>query len=156
MSIFSKLMFWKHDNLELPKYPASPTYDSYTRDRMGVDQGMNKFDSSLGLQKDPLQMNDSLGNYSNTGLEMNQDTGLGDSFEQQSNQTSFTKFRQTGLGQQVNVQTEEMNMAKNIEILTAKIETIKSMLDFLGHKIDKIEKIAEGEQQKPVSKRYQW
>jgi hypothetical protein len=121
---------------------------------------MNRFDSSLGTNKDPLQMADPLGKYSD-GLDMdNQNNSLGDNFDQQANSgslmNSFSKLRQTGLGKQVNQQTEEMTMAKNIEIITAKIETIKSMLDFLGHKIDKIEKIAEGEQQKPVSKRYQW
>ena len=158
MSFASKLMFWKHDNLDIPKFNASPNYDGYSPDKTGFDKRFNSMDRSLGLNKDPLQMNDPLA-YPKTGLEdLNQSEDFGSVMEQPSLNTqsnSFTKFRQSGLGQMQQQPSEDMSLSKNIEILTAKVETIKSMLDFLSHKIDKIEKIAEGEQQKPVSKRYQ-
>lgn len=161
MGILNKMMFWKHDDLELPKFNTNPNYDGYSPDRTGVQQGISSRDNTLGLSKDPLQMNDPLGNYPKTGIDNIDNTSpddYGTNITEQplnSSQSNFNKFRQTGLGQ-TETSSDPTALSKNIEILTAKIETIKSMLDYLGHKIDKIEKIAEGEQQKPATRRYQW
>ena len=39
-----------------------------------------------------------------------------------------------------------LTLSKNIEIVSSKIDTIKALLDNLSNRIEKIERIAEGEQ----------
>jgi hypothetical protein len=155
MSFLNKIMFWKKDSLDIPEFKQKPSYDGYSQDRTGFNQDLSSR-SDIGLDKEPWQSQDSF-QYPKTGLESTD--GFGNSFEPEHQGTlnqpaSFTKLNQAHNSQQP---VDEMDsIAKNIEIINAKIETVKSMLDFINHKVDKIEKIAEGEQQKTVSKRYQW
>ncbi len=53
--------------------------------------------------------------------------------------SAFGKLEQT---------SDTAHLSKNIEIISSKVDTLKAILDNLTNKIEKIEKIAEGEEEK--------
>ena len=143
MGIFN---FWKHES----KVPSPEITEK------GHDLGLEK--DNLGL-KEPSALSDTTGlgevgkskeGLSNKfgppapgmppgGLEPVEETPV-------SQPSAFSKLEQKQ-------QTNDINLSKNIEIISSKIDTIKAMLDNLTNKIEKIEKIAEGEEE---NKEHTW
>ena len=147
MGILGKLAFWKHED-SLPR-PES------------LDTGYNP-----DLGKDSLGLNDQtgLGNIGQQGLDNagmgsnfpSQNTGLGSSpnLNQPSNlepieEAPFSQPSAFGrLKKGLSKNQSDNNLSTNLELVSSKLDTLKAMLDTLSHKIDKIEKIAEAEEEK--------
>ncbi|TKJ17756.1 hypothetical protein CEE44_04455 [Candidatus Woesearchaeota archaeon B3_Woes] len=61
------------------------------------------------------------------------------------------------MNQQQPVQGNDINsLSQNVQIISSKVDTIKAVLDNLSHKIEKIEQIAEGEQEPPQQQQRGW
>jgi len=143
MGVLDKLAFWKHkeDNLSVPDVAS-----------YGTNLGLNKgaMDSSLGINQDPLQgAGFDLSRYTQNELgqqeqqDMNQPS-LGE-FQNPSQSSSFSKLNQAR-PQQMQQGNDPYSISKNIEVLSARMDTIKAMLDNLTEKVNKIEEMAEAEQ----------
>lgn len=66
-------------------------------------------------------------------------------------------FQQLNQGQTPQQPTEDIStLAQNMQIISSKMDTIKAVLDNLSHKIEKIEQIAEGEQEPPQQQQKGW
>jgi hypothetical protein len=155
MSIFDKLAFWKHDP-SLDK-PISLGNNGLSNDDTGLtdeDLGlgdrtglgdMGKQESLSGLDRTPgIGKRDSTSHIK----------GLGSHFEpvkenKYEQPDAFNKLDQT-----VNQPGNVNNNSPKMEIIESKIDTVKAMLENLTHKINKIEKIAEGEEEQKGSGRW--
>ena len=132
MGILGKLAFWKHEKAPGPE----PSMD------LGADLNLG---STTGMPSD-------IGQQPNLGLEMGPQTGLESGFTAPPQPEPFTDAPASQpnamsqmRGQQKNEEVE--NLAKNVELITAKVDTIRVILDQLSHKINNIEKIAMAEEE---------
>ena len=62
--------------------------------------------------------------------------------------SSFNELNKTKSDSDLNT------LSKNIEIISSKVDTLKAILDSLSQKIEKIEKIAEGEKEEKPKRSY--
>lgn len=126
MGFFSKLAFWKKkDDI----------------DDLGKD---------LGLDKD-------------IGLEMGQgpspDLGMGMDMQQQSFQ-KYPSFQQSSSFpsqpsfQQPSISNDSYIAAKNLEVISSKLDALKASMDSMSQRVANIEAIARGEQEDTRRKRY--
>ena len=66
-------------------------------------------------------------------------------------------FQQVNQGQTLQKPSGNVpSLEQNMQIISSKMDTIKAVLDNLSHKIEKIEQIAEGEQQPPQQQQRGW
>jgi len=124
-----KLAFWKKDpEIDAPIAPP----EQGLGDRTGL--------GNIGQGFDNTGLNQAQGPGTNVpqGLEPIEETPA-------SQPSAFSKSNQP----------QPDNLAKNIEIISSKVDTIKAVLDNLAQKIDKIEKIAEGEQEE-IKREARW
>jgi hypothetical protein len=149
MGILGKIAFWKHDTTPSPGTTAPD---------LGISQDRTGIQSESGFPGEIGQNPDLLGQSMNTGIE----PGMAQQgFTQPSELPKLEPIEETPASQpasfgQLN-QTKQPQgtnnietLSKNVEIISSKMDTIKAILDNLSHKIEKIEKIAEGEEQKPA------
>lgn len=163
MGILNKLTFWKKDDLipgpsdmgaqdiDLGDTTGlnSPTGYSPNKDGLGGNVGLN---NPTGYSPNQTGLSNSLNNpngnnFGNTGMDgagFNAESGnpsLSSKFEPvEEKPSSFNNINQNMMPPE-----DLSTLSKNIEIISSKVDTIKAILDNLSHKIDKIEKIAEAE-----------
>jgi hypothetical protein len=155
MSIFGKIAFWKHDTIPSP---------SNTAPDMGINQDRTGIQSESGFPDEIGQNSDSFEQSMNTGIEPSMpQQGFGQPSQLQklepleetpaSQPSAFSQLNQNNPSQSTNnIET----LSKNVEIISSKMDTIKAILDNLSHKIERIEKIADGEKEKPAQQYGGW
>jgi len=143
MGVFDKLAFWKRkDELAVPDVASYGT-------NLGLSNP-NSMESSLGLNQDPLQRSGfDLSRYTQNELGQQEQQGEQPSlneFQAPNQVSSFSKLNQIRPQQQMQPGNDAYSISKNIEVLSARMDTIKAMLDNLTEKVNKIEEMAEAEQ----------
>ena len=144
MGIFDKLAFWKHEEVSPPKpfgletgfkdVTGIETQPGFSQDSAGLgDIGKRDFGTPLG-----------------SGFGGFQQSNLQGELEQESAVSQPSSFGRLNQARQPDLNT----LAKNVEIISSKVDTIRAILDNLTQKIEKIERIAEGEQQEKPQARY--
>ena len=138
MSIFNRFGFGK--NKEIP----SPENDNFGEMNFRNDfPPKDNFNDQTGLGQ--------IGNQpDNLGLPS---SSPGPQFEQipdtpPSQPSSFNELNKTKSDSDLNT------LSKNIEVISSKVDTLKAILDNLSYKIEKIEKIAEGEKEEEPKRSY--
>ena len=144
MGLLNKIPYFKSKEIPIPE-----------KDSLGGNM-------SLGSQ-DPLSDQTGLGDIGNQadrlGLPPKNSHGLqtsspGPQFEpvqegSASEPSSFNELHKKPM------QAPSEDLSQKIEVISSKVDTIKAILDNLSHKIEKIEKIAEGEEEEP-KRNYGW
>ena len=150
MGIFDKLTFWKHDTT--PSSTPPPDL-GIGQDRTGL-RSESGFPDEIGQSQDPFK--------DTTGLPtMDQPNP---SFGQPAKLPTLEPIEETPASQpsafgQLNEikNPPKINQgSKDLEIIDSKVDTIKAMLENLTHKVEKIERIAEGEEKTPAKKYGGW
>jgi hypothetical protein len=157
LTIFGKLAFWKHkDELSVPDIAKYQT-------NLGLGNP-SQMDNSLGLNQDVLQRPGfDVNRYTEPGFgqePMPQESGAQQNYQDfqgtPSQPSSFSKLGQARPAQQMQQAPDIYSLSKDIELLSSKIETVKAMLDHLSEKIEKIERIAEGEKETTTKRYNRW
>jgi len=142
MSLLNKIPFFKHKEVPIPE-----------QDSLGGNMGLGSQDS--------LSDQTGLGNVGDQadriGLPSSQSSSPGPQFEPvqeslASQPSSFNEMHQKSLSKNDDLQA----LSKNVEVISSKVDTIKAILDNLSQKIEKIEKIAEGEKEEPQKGYGRW
>ena len=172
MGFLDKIAFWKQDTVPGPS--ATSGFEAESDPAAGHNLGLDNDNTGLGSNTglgDGLGGGDNLNLGNNDGLGQRLDSqqppqgglpgssgNMGqpmhvpkDNLEEGSldNPSAFDKF-QNKTNQTMQPQMKQgddmLTLSKNIEIVSSKIDTIKALLDNLSNRIEKIERIAEGEQ----------
>ena len=135
MSIFGKIAFWKHDTTPSPSTPPD----------MGIGQDRTGLRSETNFPDEIGQDTTGLPNMERPNPSFNQPTQLPKLEPIEETPPS----QPSAFGRLNEIRGPQQTSSKDLEIINSKVDTIKAMLDNLTHKIEKIEKIAEGEEEKP-------
>lgn len=147
MGIFDKLMFWKQPDEILT--PNNAGLDIQMPDLNNHNSGMpnmNNMDQQLGL------------NGMDSGLppqEQSQNPMMPQAFGQQQSFQQSNSFQNSQPTQSFQ-QPASSDMQKDIQILSLKLDAIKSTLDSLNQRVANIERIAENEQVKQTQTQKRW
>lgn len=152
MGFFSKLMFWKKDDLALGK-------DDFGKDLGNMDMGLPKQD--LGASNDlglPSKGIPDVTNFRGIGEPQDQQA-MNQSIRQQlgpdhMSQPSPTQPPFTSAQPGQSFQQAPQSSPHELEVISAKLDAIKANLDAINQRITNIERIAYGDQQ--ASKRDRW
>ena len=102
---------------------------------------------------DPLQPNNSSNSYLPPIGGQAQPKQDDDNFSPFGDTPSTTQGTNQGFQQSKQQQLNEVNINKDLEIISAKLDAIKAELDSMNQRMRKIERIAEGE---PTAHRDKW
>jgi hypothetical protein len=148
MGLLDKIPFFKHKEVPIPEQDNfENNMDLSSQDPLNDKTGFGNigshYDDQLGL---PSENSSSIDFTSPTRrFEPIQETPA-------SQPSSFEEFNKRSLNKNEGLQT----LSKNIEVISSKIDTIRAILDNLSQKIEKIEKIAEGEKEDTPKRNYGW
>jgi|OM-RGC.v1.024633221 hypothetical protein len=148
MGLLNKIPFLKHKEVPIPEkdefgtsFETAPV--DPLKDQTGLDNVGNQADR-LGLPPE-----------NSNSLPQQNINSPGPQFEPvqespTSQPSSFDELHKKPM------QAPHDNLSKNIEVISSKMDTIKAVLDNLSQKIEKIEKIAEGEKEEEPKRNYGW
>ena len=126
--MFGKLKFWKKDPLD--------------------------FDAPVGGAPEQSPLSQEWGSPFHDSQSQTQSSNMGPlNMPEMVSPTQPSAFQ----SQRENTQSQEaINLAKNMELVSSKLDTVKAMLDNLSQRMAHLEDIASAEEQKPVQRYRQW
>lgn len=138
MSFFDKMMFWKKDDFDdlgkdfnFDKPPMNDVGTNFNMDEISKPPIDNGFSTPSGLS---LERNDGFGGSRPGGMQNNNFGGMNNNFQQSQPQNMQ--------------QNNGAGSSRDMELISAKLDAIKAMLENVNQRLINIENLANAEQKK--------